>query len=76
MKTCEQALIAKHASTLRDEFQLLLNNDREDDMARMYKLLARIPDGLDPLRNRFELHVRQAGHLAVEKVAGQGDSLD
>ncbi|EMF14971.1 Cullin-domain-containing protein [Sphaerulina musiva SO2202] len=76
MKCCENALIAKHATTLRDEFQILLDNDREDDMARMYKLLARIPEGLDPLRARFELHVRQAGHLAVEKVAGQGDSLD
>lgn len=76
MKTCETALIAKHAATLRDEFQVLLDNDREDDMARMYKLLARIPEGLDPLRTRFEQHVRRAGHLAVEKVADQGDNLD
>lgn len=76
MKCCENSLIAKHASTLRDEFQVLLDNDREDDMARMYKLLARIPEGLDPLRTRFESHVRQAGLLAVEKVADQGDSLD
>lgn len=76
MKCCENALIAKHATTLRDEFQILLDNDREDDMARMYKLLARIPEGLDPLRTRFETHVRQAGHLAVEKVADQGESLD
>ncbi|KAK4504964.1 hypothetical protein PRZ48_002927 [Zasmidium cellare] len=76
MKCCETALIAKHATTLRDEFQILLDNDREDDMARMYKLLARIPEGLDPLRTRFETHVRQAGHLAIEKVAEQGESLD
>ena len=76
MKTCEAALIAKHATVLRDEFQVLLDNDREDDMARMYKLLARIPEGLDPLRTRFEAHVRRAGHLAVEKVADQGDNLD
>ena len=76
MKCCEQALIAKHATVLRDEFQVLLNNDREEDMARMYKLLARIPEGLDPLRTRFEAHVRRAGHLAVEKVADQGDNLD
>jgi cullin 1 len=76
MKCCETALIAKHAGTLRDEFQILLNNDREEDMARMYKLLARIPEGLDPLRIRFENHVRQAGLLAVEKIADQGDNLD
>ena len=76
MKCCEQALIAKHAVVLRDEFQILLDNDREEDMARMYKLLARIPEGLDPLRTRFEAHVRRAGHLAVEKVAEQGENLD
>ncbi|SMR63127.1 unnamed protein product [Zymoseptoria tritici ST99CH_1A5] len=76
MKCCEQALIAKHAVTLRDEFQVLLDNDREADMARMYKLLARIPEGLDPLRTRFESHVRQAGLLAVEKIDDAKDGLD
>lgn len=42
----------------------------------MYKLLARIPDGLDPLRNRFETHVRKAGLAAVEKVSAEGDNLE
>ncbi|KAF2768296.1 Cullin-domain-containing protein [Teratosphaeria nubilosa] len=76
MKACENVLIAEHAPLLRDEFQVLLDNDREEDMARMYKLLARIPEGLDPLRERFEKHVRRAGLLAVEKVAAQGDAVD
>ncbi|KAK4541634.1 hypothetical protein LTR36_007778 [Oleoguttula mirabilis] len=76
MKCCETALIAKHAALMRDEFQILLDNDREEDMARMYKLLARIPDGLEPLRNRFENHVRRAGLLAVDKVATEGEKLD
>lgn len=76
MKTTEQALIAKHAILLRDVFQELLDNDQEDDMARMYKLLARIPDGLDPLRQKFEQHVRRQGLAAVDKVAAQGDAVD
>ncbi|RMY68324.1 hypothetical protein D0863_07189 [Hortaea werneckii] len=76
MKCCEGALIADHAVLMRDEFQILLDNDREEDMARMYKLLARIPEGLDPLRSRFENHVRRAGLLSVEKVADQGDGLE
>ena len=76
MKACEKALIEKHAHVLRDEFQILLDNDREDDMARMYKLLARIPDGLDPLRTKFETHVRRCGLLAVEKVAEATESAD
>ncbi|KAF1345256.1 Cullin [Delphinella strobiligena] len=73
MKCCEEALIAEHCGILRDEFQILLDNDRYDDMARMYKLLARIPDGLDPLRNRFESHVLRAGNTAVDKVAASAE---
>lgn len=76
MRTCEQALITNHSGALREEFQILLDHDRQEDLGRMYKLLARIPDGLDPLRNRFETHVRKAGLAAVEKVASEGDNLE
>lgn len=76
MKTCEKALIANHAITLRDEFQQLLDNDRQDDMARMYKLLSRIPDGLDPLRTRFEAHVLKAGNAAVDKAVASGETVE
>ncbi|KAI9663184.1 MAG: hypothetical protein M1821_008232 [Bathelium mastoideum] len=76
MKTCETALISEHSVLLRDEFQNLLDNDRVEDLARMYSLLARVPDGLDPLRQRFETHVRKAGLTAVEKVAADGESLE
>ena len=38
----------------------------------MYSLLSRIPEGLDPLRTRFEEHVRKAGLSAIEKIADQG----
>ncbi|GAB7337285.1 hypothetical protein MBLNU457_g2650t2 [Dothideomycetes sp. NU457] len=73
MKTCEKSLIADHAKILRDEFQNLLDNDRVEDMARMYKLLHRIPEGLDPLRTQFENHVLRAGNAAVDKVAASED---
>ncbi|KAF4126866.1 cullin 1 [Geosmithia morbida] len=76
-KACNQALIADHSGLLRDEFQVLLDNDREDDMKRMYNLLARIPEGLDPLRAKFEAHVRNAGLGAVQKVqSAEGDKLE
>lgn len=76
MRTCEEALITQHSGTLREEFQILLDHDMQEDLGRMYKLLARIPEGLDPLRNRFETHVRKAGLAAVEKVAQEGDNLE
>lgn len=75
-RTCNQALIAEHSTLLRDEFQALLDNNREDDMRRMYSLLSRIPDGLEPLRTRFEAHVRKAGLAAVAKVAADADKLE
>jgi cullin 1 len=76
-KACNQALIADHSMLLREEFQVLLDNDREDDMARMYNLLSRIPEGLEPLRTRFETHVRNAGLAAVQKVnSSEGDKLE
>ncbi|KIX05738.1 uncharacterized protein Z518_03710 [Rhinocladiella mackenziei CBS 650.93] len=76
METCNEALISAHSVLLRDEFQVLLDNERTEDLARMYKLLSRIKDGLDPLRTRFEVHVRKAGTAAVEKVAANGDNFE
>jgi len=34
----------------------------------MYSLLLRIPNGLEPLRKKFEEHVRRSGLAAVQKV--------
>ena len=48
----------------------LLDQEQEADLNRMYLLLSRIPSGLDPLRERFEQHVKKAGLDSVEKIAG------
>jgi len=75
-KVCNAALIGDHSAILRDEFQSLLDDDRVDDMQRMYNLLSRIPDGLEPLRTRFEAHVRKAGLAAIAKVASDADKME
>ncbi|KAE8147835.1 Cullin [Aspergillus avenaceus] len=67
--TCLDVLVTNHSEVLREEFQVLLDNERQEDLARMYRLLSRIKEGLDPLRIKFETHVRKAGLVAVEKVA-------
>ncbi|KAI9374976.1 Cullin [Aspergillus egyptiacus] len=74
--TCLDVLVTAHSELLRDEFQPLLDNERQEDLARMYRLLSRIKDGLDPLRTKFEAHVRKAGLAAVEKVAAEGESFE
>lgn len=76
MKTCLQVLVTDHSTLLRDEFQNLLDADRKDDLARMYKLLARIIDGLEPLKTKFEAHVRNSGLANVEKVASDSEALE
>lgn len=74
--TCLDVLVTAHSTLLRDEFQVLLDNERQEDLARMYRLLSRIKDGLDPLRTTFENHVRRAGLAAVEKVAAEGENFE
>lgn len=69
---------------MAEEFQKLLDLDRTEgtrlqeltspiytdtpDLGRMYGLLARITNGLEDLRNKFEEHVKKAGVEAVEKI--------
>lgn len=38
------------------------------DLTRMYGLLMRIPNGLEPLRKKFEEHVKLSGCAAVQKI--------
>jgi len=67
---CEHVLIRRHAQVMWDSFQGLLESDMEEDLQRMSGLLARIPEGLEPLRKRFEEHVKKSGCAAIEKLVG------
>jgi len=58
---------------MQEAFQSLLDEEKEDDLNRMYNLLSRIPDGLNPLRDRFETHVKKAGLAAIEVIIGASD---
>jgi hypothetical protein len=71
VQTCETVLVKGHTTIIWEEFQNLLNQDKQEDLFRMYSLLLRIPEGLEPLRTRFETHVRKAGLSAIEKIAGE-----
>ncbi|KAF9534666.1 ubiquitin-protein ligase [Crepidotus variabilis] len=77
---CENVLIREHGELMWESFQNLLDFDQDEDLQRMYALLARIPEGLEPLRKRFEAHVKNAGLAAISKLVGEGgtnvDSLD
>jgi len=55
-----------------EEFQNLLDFDKHEDLQRISALLARIPEGLEPLPKKFEEHVRRAGQAAMSKLVGEG----
>ncbi|EGO23981.1 hypothetical protein SERLADRAFT_370818 [Serpula lacrymans var. lacrymans S7.9] len=75
---CEHVLIREHSELMWESFQKLLDFDKDEDLQRMYALLSRIPEGLEPLRKKFEEHVKKAGLAAVSKlIGGEGaDALD
>ncbi|RPD62795.1 Cullin-domain-containing protein [Lentinus tigrinus ALCF2SS1-6] len=72
IQKCEHVLIREHAELMWESFQGLLDYDKDEDLQRMYALLSRIPEGLEPLRKKFEEHVKRAGLAAVAKLVGEG----
>jgi len=74
---CEHVLIREHSDLMWENFQSLLDFDKDEDLQRMYSLLSRIPEGLEPLRKKFETHVKKAGIGAVSKLVEEtGNNVD
>jgi cullin 1 len=68
--TCEHVLVRAHAELMWENFKSLLEYDKYEDLRRMYTLLSRIPEGLEPLRKKFEEHVKRTGLAAVSELVG------
>ncbi|KAI8908568.1 Cullin, partial [Gorgonomyces haynaldii] len=71
ISTTEQVLITNHAPRIQGEFMGLLENDRLQDLTRMYNLLRRVPHTLDTLRNNFEQYIKKQGLNSIDTAAEQ-----
>ncbi|KAF2359740.1 Cullin N-terminal [Trinorchestia longiramus] len=65
--TVEKVLIKMHLEILHAEFQHLLHDDKHDDLARMFQLVSKIPDGLPELRSLLEQHISNQGLSAIDR---------
>ncbi|VDM58101.1 unnamed protein product [Angiostrongylus costaricensis] len=68
-KTCEKVLIEAQLELFQHEFGALLEANKDDDLARMYKLCERVEDGLNNLRSALEAHITKEGLAAIAKIA-------
>ena len=76
METCFRAYLTAHSGSLKSKFQLLLDRDQQDDLARMFRVFAKRIEVLEPLQESFETHIKKSGLAVVEEVAVKGDNLE
>ncbi len=67
LNKCKLVLIQAHLDLFYSEFENLLNDAKNDDLARMYDLVAKVPNGLDELKRLLEIYIYNQGMEALEK---------
>ena len=66
----EQALLEKENSGC----EVLLLDNKTDDLSRMYRLFSRIPTGLPPIGNIVRKHITDVGLALVKKQSTAADT--
>lgn len=68
-KTCHEVLIKNHLQIFQSEFELLLINERDDDLSRMYNLCEHVEGAFEKLREILQKHIEHKGRSAIDSVA-------
>jgi len=69
---CDDIFIREHSNLIRETFQNSLDFDKDEGLQRMYALLASTSDDFEPLRDKFEEHVKRACLDVVMRLVGEG----
>jgi hypothetical protein len=68
IRECEIVLIERHKDLLQAECNTYLADDKRDDLTRMYHLLSRIPNGIDPMLDVLQKYVTDYGFGAIRSI--------
>jgi cullin 1 len=71
-RTLHKVLIEQHKDSIQSEFPKLLENEKNEDLGRMYGLLSHI-SALEPLRSSFQEYVIKVGLASVESIQNNPD---
>jgi hypothetical protein len=66
-KAIDEVLIEKHMEALQADFLRMLKEDKDEDMRRLYFLLARVVDGLPNSANTFQAYLQEEGTKKVDE---------
>ena len=72
VSSCVHVLIREHLELMYKASESFFAHDKGEDLQRVYGLIARTPDDLEPLRGKFEEHVKGAGLAAISELVEKG----
>ena len=80
VKVVEEELISAHMKTIvemeNSGVVYMLKNQKTDDLACMYKLFCRVPNGLQAIISCISAYLREQGKaLVTEEEGGKGDAV-
>eukprot|EP00043_Microstomoeca_roanoka_P009938 m.94756 g.94756 ORF g.94756 m.94756 type:complete len:768 (+) comp14738_c0_seq1:451-2754(+) len=73
---CNHVMIVKHQDSLNAEAATLLDEEKDEDLKRLYALLRRVPTTLGPLRQQVEMHITKQARTAIEACGKLGTSSE